>query len=547
VRNNLDVSPEHRPRAPLFSVIIPSYNHAQFLPDSIASVLQQTLQNFEIVVIDDGSTDNTAAIVARYPQVRYVHQTNQGLAAARNAGIRESTGRFLVFLDADDTLRPRALEASLDCFQAHPECGFVSGNFRRVGPDGISPARQPRVDSKHYLALLKGNYIGMHATVAYRREVIESVGGFDVRLPACEDYDLYLRIARHFPVARHDEVVADYRIHEANMSGDAAMMLECTLRVLRAQRSHMAKDAEALAAYKQGTRFWQRYYGRRIIEQLKTGTVPPRQWNHAMVTLIKLAPRTLVADGVRRIARRLLPERLRRGARFLSPHAPAVGKVSFGDLRRLSPISRSFGFDRGQPIDRFYIENFLRRNSADIRGRVLEVGDNTYTQRFGGDRVTHSDVFHAREGNPCATFVGDLARADGIPSATFHCIILTQTLHLIYDLRAAVATLKRILTPDGVLLATVPGTISQLEKGQWASVWHWGFTDLSVRKIFADVFLPELVSVEAHGNVLTSIAFLQGMAAGELTPEELAYHDPLYPLLITIRAISSFTGCNKSN
>src|SRR5438552_1251330 len=103
----------------MVSVIIPSYNHAHFLPESIESVLQQTIQDFEIVVIDDGSTDDTAAIVAKYPQVRYLRQENRGLAAALNTGIRETSGRFLIFLDADDKLLPCALEASLNCFQKH--------------------------------------------------------------------------------------------------------------------------------------------------------------------------------------------------------------------------------------------------------------------------------------------------------------------------------------------------------------------------------------------------------------------------------------------
>lgn len=527
---------EHHPGAPLFSVIIPSYNHAKFLPDSLASVLQQTLQSFEIVVIDDGSTDNTAEIVACYPQVKYVHQTNQGLAAARNTGIRESTGSFLVFLDSDDTLRPRALATSLRCLQAHPECAFVSGNFRRLGPDGISPARQPRVDSEHFLALLKGNYIGMHATVAYRRKAIESVGGFDIRLPACEDYDLYLRVARRFPVFRHDEVVADYRMHDSNMSYDAALMLRSSLRVLRRQRIHLGKDGKAWAAYKQGMRFWQRHYGEKIFKQLKSGPgFRRRQWPRAMMTLVKFAPRTLLANAVRRVVDKLPSMPLRKETQSTAS-LRAVGKINFGDLRRISPISRSFGFDRGQPIDRFYIENFLRHNKADIRGRVLEVGDNIYTQRFGGDRVTRTDVLHACEGNPSATFVGDLAQAAHIPSATFDCIILTQTLHLIYNLLAAVETLKRILAPDGTLLATAPGTISQLEQGQWADVWHWGFTELSIRKIFGEVFALEELEVETHGNVLVSLAFLEGIATAELTADELDHRDPLYPLLITIRA-----------
>lgn len=161
----------------------------------------------------------------------------------------------------------------------------------------------------------------------------------------------------------------------------------------------------------------------------------------------KHAPRLL---GVRDSFGRLLPTRA----------------VRFGDFRRLVPFSREFGFDRGTPVDRFYIEWFLSCCEADIRGRVLEIGDNSYTKRFGGNRVTHSDVLHVQEGNPQATFIGDLTSAEHIPSDVFDCIILMQTLHLIYDMKAAMRTLYRILKPGGVLLATVPG-ISQLERGLW--------------------------------------------------------------------------------
>src|SRR5437867_552274 len=122
---------------------------------------------------------------------------------------------------------------------------------------------------------------------------------------------------------------------------------------------------------------------------------------------------------------------------------PSVGRVRFGDLRRCTPISRDFGFDRGLPVDRYFIERFLARHAQDIRGRVLEIGDNTYTRRFGGDRVVVSDVLHVSEGNPLATFVGDLTMADHIPSEAFDCIIVTQTLQLIYDVPAALATLCR--------------------------------------------------------------------------------------------------------
>ncbi len=205
----------------------------------------------------------------------------------------------------------------------------------------------------------------------------------------------------------------------------------------------------------------------------------------------------------------------------------------WSDLRRLAPISRVFGTDRGTPIDRYYIENFLRRHAADIRGRVMEVGDATYTRKFGGDRVVTADVLHATAGNRKATIVGDLASSEGVPAGSFDCIILTQVLPFIYDMRAAVATAARALKADGMLLVTVPGIsqISRYDMDRWGDFWR--FTDRSARMLLEEAFDPADVQVFAHGNVLVATAFLQGMSLEELTSEELDYVDPDYQVLLT--------------
>lgn len=214
---------------------------------------------------------------------------------------------------------------------------------------------------------------------------------------------------------------------------------------------------------------------------------------------------------------------------------PRAGRVRFGDLRRTEPISRSFGYDRGLPIDRYYIERFLARRAADIQERVLEVGDDSYTRRFGGATVTQRDVLHVHEGNAAATIVADLAHAPQIASDAFDCIILTQTLHLVYELKAAVNTLHRILKPGGTLLATVPG-ITQTSADSWAETWYWAFTTLSVRRLFETHFPPGALEVDAWGNVLAATAFLQGIATEELSDKELDHRDPHYQVLITLRA-----------
>ena len=241
--------------------------------------------------------------------------------------------------------------------------------------------------------------------------------------------------------------------------------------------------------------------------------------------------------NLRRAVRRLLPPSATRVLPGVgrSGSAPRVGRVRFGQLRRLTPISRVFGYDRGMPVDRYYIESFLARHAADVRGHVLEIGDDSYTRRFGGDRVTKSDILHVSRENPRATIVTDLAADESIPPETFDCVIITQTLQLIYDTRAAVRTLHRVLKPGGLCLATAPG-ISQIDAGEWGHSWYWAFTTASTHRLFAEPFDPANVQVTAHGNVLAATAFLYGLGAEELSRAELDYHDPCYQMLLTCRA-----------
>lgn len=216
--------------------------------------------------------------------------------------------------------------------------------------------------------------------------------------------------------------------------------------------------------------------------------------------------------------------------------------VRLGLLRRVNPIGRSFGTDRGGPIDRHYIDAFIAQHRQNIRGVVLEAGGFTsYTKRFGEGRVTRGEVLYPKPGFPDGTLVGDLVTGEGIPSATFDCLILTQVFPFIYELSAAVMNCHRALKADGVLLATMPG-ISQIcgyDRENWGD--YWRFTDSAVMRLFGDVFGPGNITVETHGNVFVACAFLHGLSAKDLTPHELSYHDPDYQLSITVRAVKRAT------
>ena len=221
--------------------------------------------------------------------------------------------------------------------------------------------------------------------------------------------------------------------------------------------------------------------------------------------------------------------RLRHSQRFRRLRRPAF----LGTLRRTSPLSDGFGFDRGTPVDRYYIDRFIEENRGAIHGRVLEIKNSRYTHQFGSD-VVQRDVLDIDPTNRNATIVADLAAADGIPADAFDCFILTQTLQLIFDTRSAIFHAHRILRPGGVLLCSVP-CVARITPGCIDSD-HWRFTRASCSRLFGDVFPRDRVTVRTHGNVLTAIAFLTGMAAEELRQRELDHDDENFPLLVTVRA-----------
>jgi glycosyltransferase involved in cell wall biosynthesis len=252
------------------TLVITSYNHGHFLPAAIESGLAQTRPFHEIIVVDDGSNDDTGAVVARYPTVRYARQENQGLPAARNCGLRLACASHIVFLDADDRLHPIAVEAGLNCCRANPAAAFVYGRFRYIQPSGAADPPKPlrHWGAAAYCGFLRRNFVEMHATVMYRRDVVVALRGFDEQLRAGEDYDLYLRAARDHQVACHDAVVADYHLHDSNMSHDGRLMLLTSLRVLGRQRDYAKRNSAQYKAYKEGLRNWQECYGPRFASQI---------------------------------------------------------------------------------------------------------------------------------------------------------------------------------------------------------------------------------------------------------------------------------------
>ena len=242
------------------SVVIPCYNHGRYFKKSIESVFNQTHQNTQIIVVDDGSTDDTPDVCKNYPNIIYVRTNRLGLSGARNVGVGYSNGNFLVFLDADDYLYPNAFKINLDYFVNNKKAVFISGAHDKVDDDhNLLISEKPmerRADN--YEGLLLGNYIAMEATVMYRSELFYSFF-FDPQLKACEDYDVNLNITRHFPSITHTEKIAAYRIHNFNMSADKSLMLKQVIKVLNRQK-RMLKNQKETEAYSNGIVNWQNYY-----------------------------------------------------------------------------------------------------------------------------------------------------------------------------------------------------------------------------------------------------------------------------------------------
>lgn len=549
VLNNERKEQGELPEMPLVSIVIPCYNHGCFLRDAISSALNQSYTHTEIIVVDDGSVDNTEDVAGSFKELIFIKQKNSGLPAARNTGLSRCKGEYVVFLDADDMLHDRAVETNIGYFLGNKSCAFVSGGHKRILADGSEtvPPNDATVKENHYEAFLQGNYIGMHAAVMYRRDILIKEGGFDPELKACEDYELYFRLSRKYPVLNHSKKITSYRIHDTNMSGNIPLMLMNALHVLNQQLPYITGKPALLEARKKGIKNWKRYYIRRFIKNLmdkknnsKNLTANEKLFfvRYFPFIVFEFADKR-IKDSVQFLKSRLknvVPEFIE--SRYLNGHSqpvPGKGKVQWGDLRRTNPISRQYGFDRGGPVDRYYIEKFLQRHSQVITGRVMEVGDNEYTLRYGGDRVEKSDILHVHAKNPKATFIGDLTNADHLPSNSFNCIVLTQTLHLIYDYKKALGTCLRILKPGGSLLLTVPG-ISQIEDGEWGKDWLWSFTERSMELIFRETFPEAEITIEKYGNVLAACAFLYGIGAQEITPKELDGIDPLYQVVIAVKA-----------
>jgi glycosyltransferase involved in cell wall biosynthesis len=298
---------------PLVSVIIPCYNQANFLAEAIESVLGQTHKRFEVIVIDDGSADDTYEVATSYESVLCVRQPNSGLSRARNRGIQESAGDCLVFLDADDRLHPDALRLGVLHLTHEPDAAFSYGRCNLVDARGefLATSYRPIIRGDHYARLLLGNFIPNPGAMMFRRDAIEALGGFSVTLngAGAEDYDLCLRLTRTYGASGFEDIVADYRQHEASLSRKAILMSDSVHSVLQSQRDHVSSNEIYKEAWKKGMRNWRRrYYSEALVSRARDNARNGR-WDLVVrdgFSLLRYNPRILVENVGRKIRTKLL-------------------------------------------------------------------------------------------------------------------------------------------------------------------------------------------------------------------------------------------------
>jgi glycosyltransferase involved in cell wall biosynthesis len=312
------------------AVVITTYNHARFLGDALESCFGQSRRPAEIVVVDDGSTDDPASVVARFPGVRYVRQDQRGCAAARNAGLAVVTAPYVIFLDADDRLLPPAVETGLRTAAQHPDAAIVYGGFRLVDAElrPIFRAEVRLIEGDPYLALLRGNLIGAVTAVMFRRDLIVKEGGFDERLRLVEDYDLYLRLTRHHPIAAHRQIVAEYRKHGQNISDNAQRMLAAALGALDRQAGFAASYPGGAAALAEGRRLWRAFFALRAWKGVAQALVRPARRKDAMRLLregLSMGPHFAALGAARWVVRqsgRIIPRGGSHGDQAVTYHVP---------------------------------------------------------------------------------------------------------------------------------------------------------------------------------------------------------------------------------
>jgi glycosyltransferase involved in cell wall biosynthesis/peptidoglycan/xylan/chitin deacetylase (PgdA/CDA1 family)/SAM-dependent methyltransferase len=468
--------------APRISAVLTCRDQGKDLPEAFRSLSLQISRDDEVVIVDNGSKDPVTLQVLdgyRSAGISVVRTERVSDAAARELGLRIARAPYLFTMGSDQTLEADCLPRATEILDGDPSVDFVCCGVR--DSDGTGFTYFP--DSAELPAVLGCRRL---CFPVLRRKALVAVGGYDAEMPTEKhaDWDVVIRLAAR---------------------GHRGAVLPGPLVNSHFRRSGPQTEEPPRLV-------------RRLYE--KHDSLFERHFREAVLGL----------------------ENQRRALQAFAidpPPAAAVEPpqtaIDWGELRRLEPVSATWGIDRGLPVDRYYIASFLERRREDIRGHVLEVKDATYTGTYGSS-VNALDIVDIAADNPAANVIADLSEEGSLPPDRYDCFVLTQTIHIIYGVREVLQNAFRALKPGGVLLATLP-CVSRLDYESGLEGDFWRFTPASARRLFGDVFGTGQVEVEAHGNVLACCGFLLGLAAEEFRREELDHNDPYFPLLLCIRAV----------
>jgi glycosyltransferase involved in cell wall biosynthesis len=528
---------------PLVSVILIFFNAERFIDEAIESVVAQTYGAWELLLVDDGSTDRSRTLALRYVErhpekvrcLEHEGHQNRGMSASRNLGIRHAKGQYVAFLDADDVWLPGKLEHQVALLNSHPAVGMVygptqwwyswsgatEGHRDFVHPPDAPPGRLFTSPTLLLEFLRSEGLSPCTCSILVRREMLERTGGFEERFRGLyEDQAFCAKVCLETPVFASSECSCRYRQHPDSASAIARM----------AGPDHTPRLAflNWLASY---------LLARGVNDREVWRTVKREQWRCRHPALNRALGRP------RQVARRTAP-RARHWAWALA-RLPLVRQLRFMQLRRLRPLRN--GRQVGTPVVRYYWARFLEKHRSDIRGATLEVGTTVTVRQYGGQAIARADALDLAAHSPEVTVVADLTRADHVPADQYDCFINQFTMHLIYDLDAALYHSIRMLKRGGVLLVNFPCVDYYfprgLDMGSGAPMFvYWWFTPIQVENLLRRAGLsPSDYTLEIFGNLFSRIAYQMNLAAEELAPHELEYADPGHPLLLCVRAVKPRT------
>lgn len=492
--------------SPTLVVVLLCERELEGVLPSLASI-ESAACSVEVVLVADDETpraaDDWLESLTRTGRRRFVRVAGVFPGKARNTALAGSDAAYALSLNSGDRLSRDYLDEAARVFERNAEARLVTSGTRWLYLDSAVDEGPGQLD----LPSLASRFDAAHPATLFRLADWREHGGFDQELAGFDDVDLWIRILERGGCG---VVLPD-------------MPLLRPVGTNRRYRKHLEPDRNTQAV------------------QRLTGKHPRLFARHVVEALDGRERRLLAVGGPYRSQLKRRDEGMAELARLDAQIVEARRSGLFandglGHSRRITPVSRDWGYERGMPVDRYYIEQFLQRHADDVRGVVLEVQEPDYTQRFGGSRVTRSEVLDLNAANERATVIADLRDAGNLRSNQFDCIILTQTVHVIDDMDAVVSECARLLVPGGVLLATLP-CVSRvcLEYGRDGD--HWRVTEAGARALFERAFAASALEVRGLGNALVTTAFTYGLALHELSSDELEFYDPYNPTLVTVRAV----------